>query len=404
MFQGEFWIYDTELRINFDRGGFDWMSKDYKEWERKMHDQVLYPIHSLLEQLNYRIESQTHIFKYAQNRYARKGDLRLDILDDCGVIKIIFFQNVNAPNRSDHGGRYEPKKITLMPFLMRLEMIRTMNRIIQFIQDNFDVSNFDASQDLSRDRKDIGLGGITTAQWLEHYKGEYDSGMQYKSNTESADAKTISNGDRVWFYDRKGRLNVGIARYNINNMWWVIKGKYSYTNMGAHDLYLCMPHSPRIKKNSYERRAKMSQEAFNLRMDGAQARADSLNAKIKNEFGNTGLWITRNQAREYFKRCGLRYSDITKAKFDELRKKVDAYLKNSGMFEGSYKCNRKTKYHGNKAGLDHAYIGCQAHYFSDREAIHLYRNGEIGFAGWAGHEAVKPILEAFVEWCDEIKK
>jgi len=56
-----------------------------------------------------------------------------------------------------------------------------------------------------------------------------------------------------------------------------------------------------------------------------------------------------------------------------------------------------------KRGLDYGYIGCQAYYFSDREAIYFIRGGEINFAGWAGHEAVKPILEAFVEWCDEIK-
>ena len=399
MFHGKYWILDSKLLISLDRPEKAWGGEEYKAWEGSMHEQVLFPIYNILADLNYSIEEQKNIFKDQQNRYARKGDLRLDVIEESGSIEVHFFQNANAPRRPDNGGRYEWDKVNLMPFLMRLEMVRTMNRIIQFLQDKFDIT-----QDLERVVKKIGLGGMTTAQWLEQYDGQHDDGLVYASNTESADKKTLSNGDRVWFYDHKGRLKVGIARYNINNMWWVITGKYYRTNEGAFNLYLSPPHCPRKKNNTYDRRNKMSQEAFNCRANGDVERANKLDALIQQEYGDTGLWITRDQARDYFVRCGLSYSNITKYKFDLLRKMVNEKLIQSARFRESYKCNRKTKFFNNRAGLSHAYIGCQAFYFGDREAISFNKGGEIGFAGWADNGAVKPILEAFVEWCDRIKK
>jgi len=64
----------------------------------------------------------------------------------------------------------------------------------------------------------------------------------------------------VWFYDWKGRLNKGTAYYNINNMWWVITGKYGYRNMGCHDLYIDLPRDPRIKKNAHLRARVLNKE------------------------------------------------------------------------------------------------------------------------------------------------
>lgn len=399
MLQGKYSIRDSDLRIDIDRGDMSWESSEYKALITAIHEKLLSPIYGILAELGYAVEVQKGIFNWPQNRYARKGDLRLDLLEDCGTIKVNFFQNINAPQRPDNGGRYEWDKVKLMPYLMRLEMKRTMNRIIHFIQ-----KNFDFTQDLERIKKNIGIDGITTVQWLDQYTGEYDDGLKYVSNTESADKQILFNGARVWFYDRKGRLKVGVARYNINSMWWVTAGKYYRTNEGSNRLYMTMPHSPREKKNSYERRAKMSQEAFNQRMHGAIARANKLDALIQKEYGDTGLWITRNQAREYFVKCGLSYEDITKYKFNLLRKMVDEKIRQCDAVGDVYKVNRKTKFKENKAGLQSAYIGCQASYFSDREAINFWESGEIGFAGWAGHHAVKPILEAFVEWCDKFKK
>ena len=50
--------------------------------------------------------------------------------------------------------------------------------------------------------------------------------------------------------------------------------------------------------------------------------------------------------------------------------------------------------------IKEAYLFVNSYYFTQREAISFNKDGFIGFAGWAGDSNVKPICEAFLEWCD----
>lgn len=73
-----------------------------------------------------------------QFRYCTKGDLKAD-LKLCGrCIELEFFQNVNAPDRPDNEGRYQYDKEKHMPYLLRMEMLRTRNRIVTYLSNVFD--------------------------------------------------------------------------------------------------------------------------------------------------------------------------------------------------------------------------------------------------------------------------
>lgn len=411
MYSGQISLLEVGIVADAAMPEYQFASNEFKKWCGEYTQAVFEGVVKQLERLGFDIQEQTHIYNKKPNRYARKGDLRADVLINFGKIEVNFFQNINAPRRSDHGGRYEYDKGALMPYLMKLEYQRTCNTLVNYLTSAFD---FELSAKSLLSRKNCAVGELTAMEWIQrHYLDNgrlnaelgYPHGAQESYNSKSADDKQLTHGCKVWFYDSRGRLNTGTALYNINNMWWVITGTYSFTNEGSHNLYLDIPAAPRVKKNKGVRKAKIGQKAFEYRTNGYIALADKLDALMVREFGeNQGLIITRDQARNYFAQCGLTYADITKDKFNKLRKGVNEKLKNSGLFDDTYLCNRKTKFtYDNYGGCHRAYIGCKAYYFADRQAVTFEESGLIGFAGWSDSINVKPILEAFVEWCDAIK-
>ena len=405
--QGTWRLYDTHLYIEAKWPDCHWNSADAKSWESRYINKVLTPILMILNDLGYDIQQQEYIFNDPQNRYIRKGDLRADVLQSGGRIEVNFFQNVNAPRRPDNAGRYESNILELMPYLMRLEMFRTINRITAFLESQFNFSCTTKRYEL----KNVRPGDLTALQYIEarykecqHFNGDEDAIKAISPyNREDADKNQLVHGGRVWFYDNKGRLKTGIAYYNINSMWWVITGRYDWTNKAGFQLHTNNPGQPRVKRNLYLRKRRLSQVAFNALSAGNEALSQKLNLLIEKEFGDIGLLITRDQARDYFAICGLSYKQINKGQFDQLRKLVNDKLTDSGRMNGTLKVNRKTRYVSHGVGIVEAYIGCKAYYFSDRDAITFNASGNITFASWADDLNVQPVLEAFIQWCNGIK-
>ncbi|MCX4365087.1 MAG: hypothetical protein OSJ70_04880 [Bacilli bacterium] len=117
--------------------------------------------------------------------------------------------------------------------------------------------------------------------------------------------------------------------------------------------------------------------------------------------------MTREEAREYFKKCHLNYEDINMNDIYKLiqilNKKiseVDSVLLmiNEPKIKGSYKdiVFKKDK-------LNFAQIRVKGDYFASREAITFNQDGFIGFCGWASDDNAKPIIDGFIEWCNYIK-
>ncbi|WP_440466928.1 hypothetical protein ACKI1H_27260 [Pseudomonas sp. YH-1] len=265
---------DASLTIREDREHMGW--NEQKAWERDFKRQVFARIVQTLNRLGYTVGPNTHIFTDNNNRYARKGDLRAD-LKLCGrSITLDFFQNVSAPDRPDHAGRYQSDKEAHMPYLVRLEMERTRRRIRAYLCNVFTGYVFDDCWRDGRSEK-RGPTGKTAMEFVEgcwrtshHFNGDWPAWRDsyskpgliscFNANRRTADGKLLDQGQRVYFAGRKGRMQTGIAFYNINNMWWVVSGRYGVTNEASFSLYADNPGDLRCKRNDGIRRKRLEAE------------------------------------------------------------------------------------------------------------------------------------------------
>lgn len=129
--------------------------------------------------------------------------------------------------------------------------------------------------------------------------------------------------------------------------------------------------------------------------------------------------MTREEARNYFREKGLAYSDITitdlrllstlldlnftiqrkyriKARMDDADGAKPVYwlrVNEAKYFKGKYDENGR---------MLCAFLTGKGTYFTAREVISFNANGFIGFCGEADPQNTEPVLEAFVEWCDEM--
>lgn len=253
------------------------------EWERNFKRDVFARIIQQLRRLGWECRLPVidpHDVKHYGGNVARwsaerkrvcfKGDLKADLQISGRHIEFKMFQSINCPTRPDHEGRYESNKEGVMPYVMRLEMERTRRRIRDYLCAVMEGYTFD---DKKRGiyRKPL---EATAIQCIEqhyaeswHFKGDWptylaaNNGLPY--NRKSADGVMLDHGQHVWFFDHKGRCCSGTALYNINNMWWVVTGKYDYTNKASFDLYTACPENPRIKRNDRQRRKRIEAELAN---------------------------------------------------------------------------------------------------------------------------------------------
>ena len=56
-------------------------------------------------------------------------------------------------------------------------------------------------------------------------------------NCKDGDDVMMNDGDVRYFWDWRGYICRGVVYRNINNMWWVHTGPYSYTNVANFHLF-----------------------------------------------------------------------------------------------------------------------------------------------------------------------
>lgn len=115
----------------------------------------------------------------------------------------------------------------------------------------------------------------------------------------------------------------------------------------------------------------------------------------------------RELARDYYKKSGITYDDITMNDLYKLiqlinKRIVDAnscmIMINEPKLKG---VNRNVIFKNNK--LVFAEIRVKGTYFDDREAITFNEDGFIGLCGWADGYNLTPFVIAFKDWCDYMK-
>lgn len=267
--EGEVRFGDASVGITEDPGRRSW--DQWQEYERNFKRQVFKRIVQQLNRLGWSVEvPQDMIEQYSRSfaeghRYCRKGDLQgfLDLSGRC--IKFEMWQDV-ANGDNPNGGRYDFDKEQRMPYLLWLEMERTRRRLRSYLCNVFSGYEFRADRHDGRMNK-RGPGLLTALEWLDrcyktswHFKGDTSQYTISDYNRKSADGEMLNHGQRVWFVDRKGRICTGVAYYNINNMWWVVTGKYDVRNEAAFGLYVECPENPRQRRNGRLRRDRLESE------------------------------------------------------------------------------------------------------------------------------------------------
>ena len=118
--------------------------------------------------------------------------------------------------------------------------------------------------------------------------------------------------------------------------------------------------------------------------------------------------VSRDDAREYFERNGLRYTSdpeymiaypIHWGDIMRLWQMCDDHIGEADI-EMRMRPKPKIKRIKFRDQMCEAYLRVDGPYFTDREAISFKRDGFIGFAGWASDKNVKPFVSAFMEWVD----
>lgn len=234
--------------------------------EKAMKKQVFKRIIQQLNRLGWSCEiPQEKIDDYGysfatRSRYCQKGDLKADLRLSGRHIEFNMFQNINAPERPDHEGRYQSNKEHHMPYLMRLEMERTRRRIRDYLCNIFDGYEF------KPDKPANGPGKLTAIEYVQHMIADcwhYVPELGHARismpgyNDKSADGQTVTHGCQVYTTDTKGRIIKGTAYYNLNSSWWIVTGKYGFTCRQADAIYLQNPGSLRAKRNERQRRSRL---------------------------------------------------------------------------------------------------------------------------------------------------
>lgn len=118
---------------------------------------------------------------------------------------------------------------------------------------------------------------------------------------------------------------------------------------------------------------------------------------------------TNDEAREYFKECGLTYKNITEGDILLLVLLINRELKKSNKVGetsvNTMSLSKKIDMKKNTNGtIKTCFLYMNSHYFTGREAISFNQDGFIGFAGWADMGNLNPLKRAFLAWCDELKE
>jgi hypothetical protein len=201
--------------------------------------------------------------KFARNhRYCTKGDLQADLEITGRCIKFEMFQNVNAPDRPDYGGRYQRNKEFHMPYLMRLEMERTRRRIRDYLCNVFSGYEFEP-----RSPK-MGINGVTAMEYAAHdrrtsghYVAELDRARICNPGYEqSADGHQLENGMRVYAMNRHGRMITGIAFYSLNGNWQIVSGRYGLECIWHKQIWVNNPGNLRDRRDISIRRKRLEDE------------------------------------------------------------------------------------------------------------------------------------------------
>ena len=116
------------------------------------------------------------------------------------------------------------------------------------------------------------------------------------------------------------------------------------------------------------------------------------------------IYGTTTLAKEYFDKLGLKSWNISSEQAKTLKNFINSKIYPL-LLDKSYSIIKDLEVNKIKVKKNIGiYIRCKGSYFGDREAITLYKDGKIGFCGWASGCNRIPFMQGFIKWCDWMKK
>jgi hypothetical protein len=268
-------IWEEGITDARNAGGF----KGAQAWELSFKREVFSRIVQTLNRIGWKLKVSTEHQRlygrsFAENfRECAKGDLRGELRISGRTISLEMWQGVNTPTRPDHGGRYEPNKEACAPYLLRLEMDRTRNRIRQYLLNVLTGYEFSPEKIASPSPDPLAYFNSTWDSAYERSRGihRFDRGADGWPSDKAIecwsrldkDGAQLRSADVRWLYGRSGRLLRGRVYGGINGMWMFVygPGKRDYTHEPAGYFFTYKPGlTPRKLVSAYQREQRLKQE------------------------------------------------------------------------------------------------------------------------------------------------